>query len=40
MPIRQAETVALIEVRQAFVVNAQQAHHRGGEIVNVAAAGQ
>ena len=33
--IGQAETAALVEVGQAFVINAEQAQHRGVEIVNV-----
>ena len=35
MHIGQAEAAALVEVGQAFVVNAQQAQHRGVEVVNV-----
>jgi hypothetical protein len=35
MYVRQAETAALVEVGQAFVINAQQAQHRGMEVVNV-----
>lgn len=38
MHIRQPEAAALVEVGQAFVVNAQQAQQRGVEIVNVDAA--
>ena len=38
MHIRQAEAAALVEVGQAFVVNAQQAQHGGVEVVNVDAA--
>ena len=35
MHIRQTEAAALVEVGQAFVVNAQQPQHRGVEVVNV-----
>lgn len=34
MHIRQSEKAVWLDVGQAFVVNAQQAQHRGVEIVN------
>jgi hypothetical protein len=38
MHIGQAEAAGLVEVGQAFVINAQQAQHRSVEIVHVDAA--
>ena len=38
MHVGQAEAAALVEIRQAFVIHAEQAQHRGVEIVDVDAA--